>query len=476
MRRLAAVSALLAPCLLFAPLNSVAQTHPPGFNDYLFASGLNEPTTLEVMPGGKLLVGQRAGVIRVFDQGVLLPKPMLTLAVETYEEQGLLGMALHPQFPATPWIYIFYTPFTGAQPAPASRVSRFTVEADTVVAGSEVVMLGSIPTGVGYHQAGCVRTSADGHLWISIGDGGNGHAFGWPRQLSRLEGKLLRLNLDGSIPANNPFVGVAGARGEIWQLGLRNPFRFTIQPVTYQPFVDDVGSAHWEEVNLAPPGADFGWPNYEGTVTPKPAGVTNPLYTYPHAGSGACITAGVFYTGTQFPAEYQGNYLFLEHSRGHIGRLVLNGSNQLVSVTMPWATTASTGWGLGPVDMALGQDGALYYTQYSGGQVRRLMFGTLADVEPGARRLALSSPWPNPASGASTLRLSLTGPGRARLAIHDAQGRLVRMLLDADLPAGEHSASWDGADERGHAARPGVYLARLEAQGRTLARRIVRLD
>jgi glucose/arabinose dehydrogenase len=473
MRRLLA---LFATCLLFLPLAAAAQTHPTGFNDYPLVSGLTEPTTLLAMPGGKLLVGQRGGVIRVIDQGLLLPKPMLTIAVETYEEQGLLGMALDPQFPATPWIYIFYTPFTGAQPAPASRVSRFTIQADTIVAGSEVVVLGSIPTGLGWHQAGCVRTSADGHLWVSIGEGGNGGTFGWPRQITRLEGKLLRLNLDGSIPANNPFVGVAGARGEIWQLGLRNPFRFTIQPVTGQPFVNDVGSAYWEEVDVGPPGADFGWANYEGTVLPQPAGVTNPLYTYPHAGSGACITAGVFYTGAQFPAEYQGNYLFLEHSRGQIGRMVLNGSNQLVSITMPWATSESEGWGYGPVDMIQGDDGSLYYTQYEGGQVRRLMYGSLTDVEPGAQRQALSSPWPNPARGESTLRLTLAGPGRARLAIHDAQGRHVRTLLDADLPAGPHSASWDGTDDRGRAVPPGLYLALLEAEGRTHARRIVRLD
>ena len=473
MRRLLCV---LAPCLLLLAHDSFAQTHPPGFDDVLFASGLTEPTTLESMPGGKLLVGQRAGVIRVFDHGVLLPKPMLSIAVETYEEQGLLGMALDPQFPASPWIYIFYTPSTGAQPAPASRVSRFTIDADTIVAGSEVVLLGSIPTGVGWHQAGCVRTSEDGYLWISIGDGGNGHAFGWPRQLNRLEGKLLRLNLDGSIPANNPFAGVAGARAEIWQLGLRNPFRFAIQPATYQLFVDDVGSYLWEEVNVGSPGADFGWPDYEGTVMPKPAGVTNPLYTYPHAGSGACVTAGVFYAGTQFPAEYLGNYFFLEHSRGEIGRIVLNGSNQLVSVTIPWATTEASGWGFGPVDMVLGKEGALYYTQYTGGQVRMITYGSQTDVDPGARLLELSSPWPNPASGASSLRLSLARPGHARLAIHDTQGRLVRMLLDADLPAGVHPVSWDGTDERGRAVPPGLYLARLEAQRHVLARRIVRLD
>lgn len=465
---------LVLPLLLFAA-TAAAQTHPVGFDDVLVVGGLSEPTTLAMTPAGKLLVGLRGGQIRVVDHGVLSPKPMLTLSVETYEEEGLIGMALDPQFATQPYLYVFWSPFTGAQPVPTNRVSRFTVNADTVVAGSEVVLLSPVPTGAGWHQGGCLRTTSDGKLWIGIGDTSLGGTFGWTRMNDHLEGKLLRLNLDGSIPASNPFVGVPGARGEIWQKGLRNPFRFTLQPGTQQPFIDDVGENLWEEIDRGAPGADFGWPNYEGITTPQPSGVTNPIYAYSHSGGGASITGCTFYAGTQFPAAYQGNLFFLEHSRGQIGRMILDGSNNVVSVTMPWGTTASAGWGSGPVDLLLGNEGALYYTQYSGGQVRKITYGPQTGVEPSLSGLAFAPPGPNPARGETALRFSLAAPGRAKLAVYDAQGRLVRMLADGAFAAGPHAQVWDGADDGGRLVPAGLYLARLEADGRALVRRVVRL-
>lgn len=463
-------------CVLCIAPVALAQTHPPGFDDVLVVGGLSQPTVLAMAPDGRLLVGERTGAIRVVAAGVLLPKPLLELDVETYDEQGLDGFALDPQFPARPFLYVFYTPYTGVAPAPKSVLSRFTVAGDSVLAGSEVVLLDSLPALEGYHLGGCVRTSADDHLWLSTGDGGQtGEDLGWSRDLDRLEGKLLRLNLDGSVPADNPFVGVPGALAGIWQLGLRNPFRFAIRDGTLQPVINDVGSSRWEEVNLGPPGADFGWPDHEGTVQPAPAGVTNPLYTYPHAGSGASVTGAAFYTGSQFPAGYQGSYFFLEHSRGQIGRIVLDGSNAIESVTVPWGTTAGWGWGSGPVDLLAGNDGALYYTQYSGGQVRRITYPSPAGVEPAIAGLSFAAPRPNPSRDQATLRFSLPAPGHARLAIHDTQGRHVRTLVHGVLPAGVREESWDGAGPDGQAMPPGIYHARLEAAGNVLVRRLARL-
>ena len=338
--------AVLATALLAVPA-AQAQTHPAGFDDVMVASGLTEPTTLVMTPDGKLLVGLRGGVIRVIDHGVLLPKKMLTLNVETFEEQGLLSLALHPSFPASPYLYVFYSPFTGQQTNNFNKVARFTVEADTVVAGSEQLILGGIPSGLGYHQGSCIRTTSNGKLWISVGENGYGNSA--PRQNNKLEGKLLRLNLDGGIPVDNPFVGVSGARGEIYHMGLRNPFRFQVQPGTFQPIIDDVGSTQWEEINRGAPGADFGFPTYEGFITPQPSGVTNPIYTYRTNGNGS-ITGCAIYSGSQFPPDYAGNYFFVDHSRGQIGRIVLDGANNASSVTFPWGTTAGFGWGFGPVE------------------------------------------------------------------------------------------------------------------------------
>ncbi len=460
--------------LLFATSGLRAQTHPAGFDDQPVVSGLEQPTTLAMTPEGRLFIGLRGGVIRVVDQGGLLPAPMLTLPVETYEEQGLLGIALDPDYAVNRWLYVFWTPYTGSQPAPENRVSRFTVQADTVLAGSEVVVIAPLPTGAGYHVGGGLRTSSDGHLWLTIGDVSDGEFFGWPRMNDRLEGKLLRLNLDGSIPADNPLAGVPGARGEIWQKGLRSPFRFALQPGTLRPFVNDVGSYLWEEINRGDPGADFGWPDHEGAEQPAPADAVNPIFTYPHAGSGASITGAAFYTGGSFPPGYAGNYFFVDHSRGQIGRMVLAGDS-VVSVTMPWGTTAGWGWGGGPVDLLMGGDGALYYTQYTGGQVRRITYGATADVNAAAATLAFARPWPNPARGGTTLAFTLAAPGHARLSILDVQGRSVRVLVDGALVAGAHSEDWDGRDAGGRAAPAGIYLARLETAGATLSRRIVRL-
>ncbi len=110
------------------------------------------------------------------------------------------------------------------------------------------------------------------------------------------------------IPASNPFFGVPGARGEIWQKGFRNPFRFTLQPGTLQP-CERRGLTSWEEIDRGAPGADFGWPDYN--VVPQPR-----QHLRAAAGGGASITGCTFYEGTQFPAAYQGNLFFLEHAAG----------------------------------------------------------------------------------------------------------------------------------------------------------------
>lgn len=464
--------ALALLCLLATASSAIAQTHPAGFEDEMVISGLNEPTAIVQTPDGKLLVGLRGGVIHVvLPNGTMLPKAMLSISVHGYEETGLLGLALHPQFPTQPYLYVFHSP----SPGTVNRVTRYAIAADTVVTGSAQIIMGDLPLGDGFHLGSCVRTTSDGYLWISTGDTGRG-ALGYPQQLGRLEGKLLRLNLDGSIPADNPFVGVAGAREEVYQQGLRNPFRFTLQPGTGQPFICDVGQNSYEEINRGAPGANFGWPIHEGGVQPEPQGMTNPIHDYENGGN-ASITGCAFYTGANFPPEYQGNFFFLDHSRGQIGRMVLGQANELVSVDEAWATTQGVGWGTGPVDLMLGLDGALYYTQYAGQQIRRLRYGPLVAVDPMPvpPSVNFDAPRPNPMSDVVALHFAVPAIGRVRLAVHDVQGRLVRLLSDGDRSPGPHSEAWDGADDAANVMPPGLYFARLDAAGRTLTRRIIRV-
>jgi len=235
--------------------------------------------------------------------------------------------------------------------------------------------------------AGCIRFAPDGNLLISMGDAGHSSRV---QQLGRLEGKLLRLRPDGTIPADNPFIGIAGARPEIYQTGLRNPFRFCIQPSTGMPFIGDVGYNSWEEVNVGPPGANFGWPVHEGMTNPPNSSYTNPLYTYDHGLGSAAIAGNTFHPGTGLPPEYAGNYFFIDHVRGHLGRVVLNASNQVVSADPRWIEVAATGWGAGPVELAIGAEGALYYLVYEPGSLRRIVYTLAQNAAPTA--FAAASP------------------------------------------------------------------------------------
>src|SRR5262249_35077449 len=146
------------------------------------------------------------------------------------------------------------------------------------------------------HNGGPMAFGPDGELYIAVGENANSANA---QSLATNLGKVLRLNPDGSVPADNPFVGTPGARGEIWALGVRNPFQIAFQPGTGRMFINDVGQSTFEEVDVGQAGANYGWPQVEGPNPPGQAGVTYPLYSYPHTGTqpfaGIAITGGAFY-------------------------------------------------------------------------------------------------------------------------------------------------------------------------------------
>jgi glucose/arabinose dehydrogenase len=356
--------------------------------DELVQTGFAGPSSLLFLPDGRLLVGEQGGSIRVIQDGELLSQPFLQLEVTTYREQGLLGMALEPGFPYPPYLYLVYTPFTGQNTENHHLVSRFTVDGDVILAASEVVLFDEIPTGSGYHVGGCIRIAPDGNLLIGTGD--TSWRPPWPRDLTRLEGKLLRLRRDGGIPADNPFVAQPANRPEIWQFGLRNPFRFCIQPGTGAVFIGDVGAGNFEEVNVGPAGSDFGWPRYEGPEPTPDSTTVDPLWAYPHDSGYASIVGSAFYQGRDWPADCVGNLFFLDHSLGTLGRIVLGAGNSVESAEREWAHTAASGNGFGPVDLIEGPDGALYYSTYDG-QVRRIRYAGDANRRPEAVAVATPS-------------------------------------------------------------------------------------
>jgi len=324
---------------------------PADFEEKLVIGNLGPSIAMAFAPDGRLFISDKTGKIRIMKNGAVLTKPFLELPVILEGERGLQGIAFDPNFASNHYLYVFYTYAVGT----VNRISRFTAEhldPDVVEPNSEVVLVDSIATAI-WHNGGALHFGRDGMLYASTGDALQPH---WAQSLARLEGKILRLDpssYPNIIPADNPFVGTAGARGEIWALGLRNPFTFGIDPATGMMFFNDVGQSAWEEVNLGRRGANYGWPLCEGHCADT--SFQNPAYAYNHD-EGRAITGGAFYRGSQFPAEYSGDYFFADFTGDWIKRLKVS-TNEV--------TTFTTNVNTAPIDIDIGPDGSLYFLTLS---------------------------------------------------------------------------------------------------------------
>jgi putative heme-binding domain-containing protein len=322
-------------------------TLPPGFRADVVATGLTGATALEVTGDGRVFVCEQTGTLRVIKDGKLLPKPFLKLAVDSTWERGLIGVTVAPDFPKTPHVFVCYV---AAKPYPHHVISRFTGAGDTAEPGSEKILLegddqrklgGEVPAG---HQGGALHFGKDGKLYIAIGE----QTAGKPAQdLHSLLGKLLRINPDGSIPSDNPFLAkTTGKYRAIWALGLRNPFTFAVDCQTGRLFINDVGGVA-EEINEGFAGANYGWPVIEHGPTTDPR-FRGPIHHYPTA----CVIGGAFAPrNLHWPNEYRGQYFFGDFSHGWI---------KTIDPDRP-AQAHSFATGLRrPVDLRFGPDGKLY--------------------------------------------------------------------------------------------------------------------
>lgn len=338
-----------------------AATLPTGFVETQIG-GLSSPTAMDFAPDGRLFVCLQGGNLRVIKNGALLPAPFLTLTVDSSGERGFLGIAFDPGFASNNFIYVYYT--VPGSPA-HNRVSRFTANGDVVVPGSEVQLLNlDNLSSATNHNGGAIHFGPDGKLYIAVGENANSANS---QTLTNLLGKVLRINSDGTIPSNNPFFNTAGARKEIWALGLRNPFTFAFQAGTGRMFINDVGQSAWEEINDGIAGSNYGWPTTEGpTSNPNFRG---PIFAYQHGSSsttGCAITGGAFYnpTSVQFPASYVGKFFFADLCTGWIR--ILDPSNNTAA---DFATGISN-----PVDLKVTADGTLYYLSIGSGAVFRVQY------------------------------------------------------------------------------------------------------
>jgi glucose/arabinose dehydrogenase len=317
----------------------------------LVADGFVSPVALAAPGDGRLFIVDQVGVVYVLDQaGNRLPEPLIDLRAqmvdldETYDERGLLGMALHPEFVANGRFFLYYSvPLRPSAPADWDHtgiIAQFTIAADNpnrADPASEQVII-EIDQPQTNHNGGQLAFGPDGYLYIGIGDGGNANdvGLGHPPEgngqtRDNLLAAILRLDVDSaapySIPADNPFVGQPGLP-EIYAYGFRNPYRFSFDAGgEHGLIVGDVGQDYMEEIDVVVSGGNYGWPVREGTTCFNKGGVTSPLpecATQSAYGDtfidpvleyrrefGRSVTGGYVYRGSAIPELY-GRYLFVD--------------------------------------------------------------------------------------------------------------------------------------------------------------------
>jgi glucose/arabinose dehydrogenase len=307
----------------------------------------SQPLDLQSPDDGtnRIFVAEKGGRIRVFTNEPTVNEDTvfldLSANLSTVSEQGLLGLAFHPNYQSNGFFYVYYTPTAGL-----SQVSRFTVSANAAIAdaASELVLL-EIPQPATNHNGGQIAFGPDGYLYIALGDGGGGgDPFENGQDRSTLLGSILRIDVDSqenglnySIPTDNPFIGEPNVREEIYAYGLRNPWRMSFDTQTGELWTGDVGQNAIEEIDVVVSGGNYGWPIFEGTRCfsgdCNDTGLIDPIFEYAQDNGDRSITGGFVYRGTTVPS-LQGKYIYGDFVSGRIWALELDGTlNELVEAS-----------------------------------------------------------------------------------------------------------------------------------------------
>lgn len=373
--------------------NAICITAPPGETNRLF-------------------ICEHGGIIDVITNLAAPNRTVfMNLSSRTYfsGEAGLLGLAFHPGFATNGYFYVSYN--SKPNSSLADIVSRFKISSTNSNQGdpNSEVQLYSQPDRADNHNGGDVHFGPDGYLYISVGDEGNEYNTLHDAQhidqnlfsgilrvdVDRLPGSLApnpdsgaTISTNYTIPPDNPFVGAttfdgatvnpAQVRTEFWAVGLRNPWRFSFDPVTGLLYCGDVGQDTVEEVDIIKKGGNYGWATYEGTLSPPPGVNTNgqpvaqnvtwPIVAYNHGSAtnqGNCIIGGVVYRGSRFP-ELNGAYVYADYVRGHFWATFYDGTNATPPVLL-FNGSSPTAIGVDP------RNGDILYTMDGTSTIRRII-------------------------------------------------------------------------------------------------------
>lgn len=397
---------------------------PAGFTLNSVATGFTTPTTAAFAPDGRMFVAQKNGVVKIVKNGATLGTPFYTTPnVNTYVDRGLLGLALDPNFASNGYVYLLYTYDNNPghdNDSKTGRLLRVTANGDVATPGSEKIILGTtvgtpakpscdqypvntdcIPADYFSHGPDTLQFGSDGKLYVSIGESASYNdvdtrAFR-AQNLDSYSGKMLRINpADGTGPADNPFYdgNPSHIRSKVYAYGFRNPFRFAIHPTNGTVVMGDVGWATWEEVNVVTAGKNYGWPCYEGNEQQNgipegttgaykdlaqcqslyanvPANMTFPTTVYEHP-PGSAIAAGMFYTGNQYPAQWQNRFFYGDYARNQIYTLQLDANKNLV----PGSVQTFANNAAGPVSFFPGPNGDVYYVGIYNDAIFKISYST----------------------------------------------------------------------------------------------------
>lgn len=440
----------------------------------------------------RLFVLEQEGVIRVFRNDPDVSESAVFLDIrdrvdDSSNEEGLLGLAFHPDYGDNGFFYVNYTTSGPNQ----TRISRFSVsESDSNAADpeSELVVL-AVERPFSNHNAGQLAFGpTDGYLYITTGDGGSA---GDPQEngqnLTTLLGSILRIDVDSTsqgrnftIPPDNPFAGnEEGYREEIYAYGLRNPWRMSFDPETGQLWAGDVGQNEWEEIDVIESGRNYGWNTMEGFHCFDPpqdcdtSGLTLPVWEYGH-NLGNSITGGHVYRGSGVP-ELEGLYIYADFGSGAIWSLRSDGPGEPENTLLVDSSLNISTFG---VD----ESGELYLCAFDG-MIYRFEPETTdvgGDV-PAAVPLwfGLEQNYPNPFNPTTIIPFTVprTPDGKldTRLDIFGVRGRHVRTLIDRPLSPGTYRVIWDGRNQRGEPVPSGIYLAGISNRERTIVRKMTLL-
>lgn len=390
----------------------------PGFQQTPVITGLSIPTAVRFAPNGKVFVAEKNGKIKVFDS-ITDTTPTIfadfTGQIYTVRDHGLNSLAIDPEFPTRPYIYVAYS----LQGNPGGRISRLTADAsgNTMIQGSENVLVQEWCTIYGSHSMGDLRFGADKTLYASVGEGASFDFVDYgqtsnddvcgdpvieggalrsqdlrtPADPQGLSGTIIRINPDtGAAATGNPLLGGRTDDDRIIAYGLRNPFRFYLDSTTNNLWVGDVGWNTWEELNRITNPLDgtvenFGWPCYEGAARQPgydtanlpiceglytSADALSPFYTYNRAGIGGSLSAVSMYKGTSnYPSTYNGALFFGDYAQEWV-KVMFPGTNGLPNPSNTQFFLSD----INVVDLQIGPGGDLYALHIGTGSVHRIKY------------------------------------------------------------------------------------------------------